>query len=404
MITKINIKNFKGIYNLTFSPKNNNAFIYGENGSGKSALVDALYFLFKSIRSIYDERRVFSLPSRVQGFYPELSSDDLKFRIDKESESIEDMLRSSHRINSDAGPSFEIEFDRKNIKGKYSISFDEKRIKKESLLIGDVRAFDIENENIFINSKVFIDDPYRSEVKDRVEKAYGSYSLMAILYSDIKGTGRNYYRLRVSEDLVEIVDFFSSVSIYSEDRKIVPMIFGSNDIAFGFSDFLSKRERDNIIKLLEFYRPYLLSAYSKIFYRTFIVSGREMYELMLLKNGQTIPLAFESKGVKTLFEIFPYFLSILLGGVAIIDDFDSNLSDSTILELLSMLIKDGEGQAIATFRSLLIISKLNKESVYKISDINSENVINLYDGKEEISNKRIAQNKKMLLELKESIK
>ncbi len=404
MITKINIKNFKGIYDLTFSPKNNNAFIYGENGSGKSAFVDALYFIFKSVRTIYDERRVYSLPSRVQGFYPELSSDDLRFRIQNENENLCEMLRDSHRINSADGPSFTLEFERNNVNGCYFLLFDLDKIKKESLIIDGVRAFEIEGENVFINSKVVTDEAYRNELKERVCSSYGANSLMSILYADIKGTSMNYYRCRISHELSEIIDFFSSVSLLSDDKRIAPMLFGSGNLILGYSDFLGKKERDNLIKLMEYYRPYLLPAYSKIFYRTFIASGREMYELMLEKNGMIIPLSFESKGIKALFEIFPYFLSVLLGGVSIIDDFDEHLSDGIVLQLLSMLEKEGDGELIATFRASGVLSKMNKESIYKISDINSAKVIDLYDGKEDISKKRINENKKILIDFKDSLK
>ena len=403
MITKIDIKNFKGIYDLTFST-DGNAFIYGENGSGKSAFVDALYFIFKSARTIYDERRIYSLPSRIQGFYPELSSDDLKFRIRNESETLCDMLRSCHRIKSDEGPSFMLEFERNNVKGRYCISFGLDKMEKEALSINDAIAFSIDEDNVFLSSKFFFDEAYRRELKDRAQSSFGANTLMSFLYADIKGTSCNYYRSRISEELSEVIDFFSDVAIYSGEKKIGPMIFGCNNLVFGYSDSLNKTERDNIIKLLEFYRPYLLPSYSKFFYRTFIASGRELYELMLEKNGVTIPLSFESNGIKALFELFPYFISSLLGGVSILDDFDEKLSDGVLLQLLSELEKGCDGQTIATFRSYRNLSELDRKCVYKIDEINNENVIDLYDGRAEAKKKLVAANKKLLLEFRDNIR
>ncbi len=408
MFTNITVNNFKGINRLSFSPKEKDSFIYGENGSGKSALVDSLYFILKSMRTLYDERRVYSLPSRLQGLYPELSSDDLEYRVRSENEILSEMLRRAHRLDSPDGPSFKISFEINGNKGEYSASFSLSEIIKESLSFERegklMRLFDIEKENVFISSAAFTDAQYKDELLNKLESFLGTHSLMAILYSDLMSSSSSYYRRRVNNDIASIVDFFASVSLFSEHNKIEPMSFRRSSIAFGFSDNLSEKERKEIEKMLEFYRPYILPDYSKIYYRTFIANGRELYELVLEKNGVVIPYAMESKGIKKLIELFPYFISALLGRTAIIDDIDAALSSRILLPLLLGLEKEGEGEVIATFSSDALFKNFDKNSVFNINSLEDESVIELYNGKDKKAVKSINENRKLLLEIKDLIK
>ena len=165
-----------------------------------------------------------------------------------------------------------------------------------------------------------------------------------------------------------------------------------------------EKERKEIEKMLEFYRPYILPDYSKIYYRTFIANGRELYELVLEKNGVVIPYAMESKGIKKLIELFPYFISALLGRTAIIDDIDAALSSRILLPLLLGLEKEGEGEVIATFSSDALFKNFDKNSVFNINSLEDESVIELYNGKDKKAVKSINENRKLLLEIKDLIK
>ena len=406
MISRINIRNYKGLYDFSFSPNDKNGFIYGENGSGKSSFVDAMYFLMRTMRTLLDNDRIYSLPSRVQGLYPELESEEMLFQLSRSKESLAELLRRGRAISAASGPSFEMEFRKNDKRFIYAASFDEGGVVRESLSseYGDrmLKLFSFSPDDIFLSPAAFADNNYKKELLDKIDRYYGQNTFMAILYSELMSSSARYFRSKVSEDLSSAIDFLSDISIVSEEGIVPSSLFRRADIVQGYSDLLPEKERKDIERMINLYLPYVLPLHSRAYYRTYIAGNRECYELWFDKNGISIPISSESKGIQRLTELFPFFLSALMGETVIIDATDSGISDKILLGIYSSLDKDAEGQLIASVSSEYIVANLSKEHAYIISNMNGRSVINLYssDSMKE-STKLLNADEKVLLEFRE---
>ena len=408
MISRINIRNYKGLYDFSFSPEGNNGFIYGENGSGKSCFADAMYFLMRSMRTLLDNDMVYSLPSRVQGLYPELESEELLYHLRSSKGSLVELLRRGRSISASSGPSFELEFRRNDKKFIYSVSFDEGGVIRESLAseYGDrmLKLFSFSPDEIFLSPAAFSDNSYKKELLDKIERYYGQNTFMSILYSELMSSSARYFRGKVSEDLSSAMDFLSDISIVSEEGIIPSSIFRRADISRGYSDSLPEKERKDIERMINLYLPYVLPMYTRAYYRTYIAGSRECYELWFEKKGASIPISSESKGIQNLVKLFPFFLSALMGETVIIDATDSGISDRILLGIYNSLDNDAEGQLIASVASEYIVSNLSKDHIYIISNMNGRNVINLYSSESiKESTKLLNADEKVLLEFREMI-
>ena len=126
MIVNFTIKNFKSIHDLTFDlsylgEAKNMALIYGENGSGKSHIVSAMYMLLRTFRTIKSEDELFTLTSKSQGYYPELINEEIKYRLSSASISLKEIARRSLPLGSEENIYFSLDFMVSEKKGSYSL-------------------------------------------------------------------------------------------------------------------------------------------------------------------------------------------------------------------------------------------------------------------------------------------
>lgn len=122
MITEINIKNFKSIVDLTLPLSNINVFI-GENGCGKSNILEAVAFLSLALVKDINNESLFS--KGVRNAKPELIFNSFKGDLQRQTVSFE--------FRHDSGKSERI---RSGVEGKNGGVFP----KWKTLLIDDNRA------------------------------------------------------------------------------------------------------------------------------------------------------------------------------------------------------------------------------------------------------------------------
>ncbi len=88
-------------------------------------------------------------------------------------------------------------------------------------------------------------------------------------------------------------------------------------------------------------------------------------ELLSVKNGRKIPLKYESEGIKKIISI----LSVLIGMynneniLVAIDELDAGIFEYLLGEILEILSKSAKGQLIFTSHNLRALEKLNKDLV-----------------------------------------
>ena len=395
MLSYIHIKNFRSLpdVKLALSDSHGNpiptAYIYGENGAGKSNIISALYFLCRTFRTIKDEDAVRELPSRTQGFYPELSNEELNFRIHNSVKDLPSLLRIAHRFGSSDPLEIEIGFLFDNKSGSYSLKFDNDSVVSEKLCfkIGNRNGilYSINEEEWFLSPSIFSDKDYRAELYDNMQRYFGSQTFMAILMGERHRINKGIFENMVNQNLITVMDGLWNISVFSADGRIAPRSFSSQNIAFGYVDRLGKNGMEAMEKLLSSYYTRLFRDIRKVYYRTSFIGQRLCYELVFVRELGSmvieVPYEMESSGIKKLTELFPYMLSSVMGDVSIIDELGAGLHDVVLIELARDMLSSINGQLICTVHNTQLMKELPQESVYiiKVDDHGNKSISNIKD-------------------------
>lgn len=395
MLSYIHIKNFRSLPDVTLDLTDSHStviptsYIYGENGAGKSNIISALYFLCRTFRTIKDEEAVRELPSRPQGFYPELSSEELNYHLHSSVKDLPSLLRTAHRFGSDENLEIEIGFVFDEKSGSYSLIFDNDSVISEKLSykIGNRNGilYSINDEEWFLSPSVFTDKDYRNELYDNMQRYFGSQTFMAILMGERHRINKGIFENMVNPNLITVMDGLWNIAVFSSDGKISPRSFSSQNIAYGYVDRLGKNGMEAMEKLLSSYYTRLFKDIEKVYYRTSFIGQRLCYELVFVRKlgAQTIevPYDMESSGIKKLTELFPFMLSSLMGDVSIIDELGAGLHDVVLIELARDMLSSINGQLICTVHNTQLMKELPQESVYiiKVDDYGNKSISNIKD-------------------------
>lgn len=97
-------------------------------------------------------------------------------------------------------------------------------------------------------------------------------------------------------------------------------------------------------------------------------------ELMSVKQGITVPLKYESEGIKKILSILSTIVSVYNNPsiCLVVDELDAGIFEYLLGELLAIVEQHGEGQLIFTSHNLRALEKLHKESIV-ISTANPNN-------------------------------
>lgn len=95
--------------------------------------------------------------------------------------------------------------------------------------------------------------------------------------------------------------------------------------------------------------------------------------LIMVYDGYSLDKEFESRGIKKLMEIYDVLNLASVGGIAFIDELDSNINDIYLDKLIEYLQLFGKGQLCFTAHNLspMSVLKNNKNAIDFISSVNS---------------------------------
>ncbi len=384
MIKKFEIENYKALDSLNFTlDKENVIFIYGENGSGKSAIISALYFLLRSMRTLTGEDVIPGLPSRREGIYPELSSEELNLRIKMGNRDLAELLRNRRTIGKEGLMKLSLSFDIDGKEGNYFISFDKGGVYEEKLSyqIGQRAGtlFHVTRDNIKLSPTAFDERSYRGELMELYSRYFGTHSFIAILFSAWKRTNRKSFESKISLYLLEVLEFFDNIAVLSSDGEFAPKQFGGSNIYDGYVDRLPSSGVDRLGNMLNVFFTSLFRDIKRVYYKTSDIGGRMKYELNFVRRigseDVEVPYFMESKGIKKLVKIFPYIMNALSGGISIVDDGGMGIHDLILLELSNTLINSAKGQYVGALHNTLLMKELPSKSVYILSRDSSGNAI-----------------------------
>lgn len=398
MFTYVKAKNFKSLKNISFNlnktKTKTNQFIsiYGENGSGKTNIVELFKLLQQSIMSRATDIAMNKMPKEFWKIQEEMS-DQLPTEI-RQIFQLSFNLKEYRMLDEEEATEIEYGFKINNKDGFYYIKFDDEIIEEKLYYIaGKQRAylFQIKKENNKItknlNKNIFNNEKYNEELIDGIDKYWGKYTFLSLLSFETIEKNKDYIDNNISKNIIEVIDriWLMTVHVDKGALKIIPDGFVKvrklNNIQKGI---VKKDKLPEIKKYENVLNIFFTQAYADIKEVKYEINEKEdriHYELYFNKmiGGQikSIPSRLESDGTRRILNQFDTIIGSLLGETVIIDEIDNGIHD-VLMKNIIMSIKDEiTGQLIITTHNTLLLEVLPKENIYILStDCNGNKMIN----------------------------
>lgn len=398
MFTYVKAKNFKSLkdieFNLNKTKTKTNQFIsiYGENGSGKTNIVELFKFLQQSAMARAIDIAMNKLPKEFFEMQEEIE--------DKMPTEIRQIFQLSldlkeYRMLDEKGET-EIEYGFKinNKEGFYYIKFNNEIVEEKLYyMAGKQRAylFELKKEDGKIiktlNKNIFMNNKYNEELIDEIDKYWGKYSFLSLLSFEMVEKNKEYIDTNISKNIIEIIDKICKMTVHVDKgiSKIMPNIFKKaqklDNIQKGY---IEKNKFNELNKYENILNIFFTQAYADIKEVKYNITEKEnkiYYELYFNKKigGEikAIPSKMESEGTRRILNQFDTLIGSLLGETVIIDEIDNGIHD-VLMKNIIMSIKDEiTGQLIITTHNTLLLEILPKEYIYILStDYNGNKTIN----------------------------
>ena len=398
MFTYVKAKNFKSLKNISFNlnktKTKTNQFIsiYGENGSGKTNIVELFKLLQQSIMSRATDIAMNKMPKEFWKIQEEMS-DQLPTEI-RQIFQLSFNLKEYRMLDEEEATEIEYGFKINNKDGFYYIKFDDEIIEEKLYyMAGKQRAylFQIKKENNKItknlNKNIFNNEKYNEELIDGIDKYWGKYTFLSLLSFETIEKNKDYIDNNISKNIIEVIDriWLMTVHVDKGALKIIPDGFVKvrklNNIQKGI---VKKDKLPEIKKYENVLNIFFTQAYADIKEVKYEINEKEdriHYELYFNKmiGGQikSIPSRLESDGTRRILNQFDTIIGSLLGETVIIDEIDNGIHD-VLMKNIIMSIKDEiTGQLIITTHNTLLLEVLPKENIYILStDRNGNKMVN----------------------------
>lgn len=399
-IKSINLKNFKNIKNSEIIFKSNLSGIYGPNGTGKTAIIEAIDIL----------KNYFEIDK------PKIILEELKRKISESMKQGEDFMEISVIFeNKIYEYELVVEFN-KSINediyvSKEEIKFKEKksrtRFKKLALMKNSkdtiIPEFYLGNgkEMSKIIEKEIL-GPNKLNQKDLI---LGINNLNSY-FSQLLKYESKIENLKISKKLESFLEHWSKINLIINMTMVVTLkeqALYNIDIAIPLKFHIGKdhgtlvinyKENQNIYSekiaglleqiIIEVSRIFeILIPNSKLILEKEVVGiGEEKkigIKLYLEKDGNKIPIERESTGIIKLFSIMSALIYYIKdeNAIVLIDELDIHIFEYLLAILLQALSENAKGQLIFTGHNLLPLERLKRNSII-ISSKTKEDVVYSY--------------------------
>lgn len=393
MLSYIKLVNFKSFTNIMLDFRGKQgipkkiAFIYGENGSGKSNLMYSMLFLSRTLNTLRSQEKLNDLNESkfediLSNVNDSIAKDDilrsiLKYRFS----TLEDLIGEYKTINSTENLIIEIGFyiDGKN--GSYLVEFEDDRVVFEELKYQLIERmgtlFSISNEKEKLSPSIFVDSEYKRELKVNIEKYWGKHTFMSILFNELQNKNLKFIESRVNKNLLEITGWLRRYSVlckssHSESAKVAIPYKLLQNLEEGVVKKKENKELKAFEQVLNTFFSQLYSDIKQVYYNIIKRDDGYHYELVIKKlfDGKIIDIPFklESTGTQKLLDVFPYLFMAIRGETVLIDEVDSGIHDllfCNIIELLEeSLEEETGGQFIATTHNTVLMKHLPKDNIF----------------------------------------
>ncbi|MGW9934324.1 AAA family ATPase [Staphylococcus hominis] len=383
-IDEITIKNLKNVSNGTIKfsksqrecEKANIVGLYGQNASGKTAIVDAFKVLDRILHdtSLNDgneelinvDKNYLELNFKFKAYIDNKSYFifyTLKIKRDEKMYDLYFEELKYKEIKKNAKPRRLILFNRDQDNGKAykvkNINFNSfKENEKVSLLISAMYSKDQAITTIF-NERIYqhiISEHFNTEEKNLYELIYYDFSKNLHVIENVD------YGLLISNLVMPFTLYDKNIRgtvgvITSEDEPLTPDIY----------ELLKNSVFPKINNILPYIIPGVNIEIKKVGEKVMNDSKEGvMVQLISNRKGKRIPLINESDGVKKLISITSVLNSVFneVNSCVVIDELDSGIFEYLLGELLKILHESGKGQLIFTSHNLRVLETVPTKNIW----------------------------------------
>lgn len=384
MFTYVKAKNFKSLKNISFNlnkTKNEtNKFIaiYGENGSGKTNLVELFKFLQQlTISRIIDvklnmlPKEFFELKEKMIDTTPMDMKPIWQLSLN---------LDEYRMINEEEDTEIEYGFKINNKEGFYSVKFNKEIVEEKLYFFVNKQKgyyFKLSKNEKELNKNIFINEKYNEELKENIEKYWGKYSFLSLLVFEEKEKNKEYVKNNISQKILEIINKILLMTIHVNKwyLKFMPDNYMKQNVLADLkSGVISKNKIDEIKKYENVLNIFFTQAYADIKSVKYVIEEKDdkiRYKLFFNKmiggTLKSIPIELESEGTKKIIEEFDILIGAIMGETVIIDEIDNGIHDLLMKNIILSIKDEITGQLIITTHNTLLLEILPKECIYILS-------------------------------------
>lgn len=377
-IIDIEIENIKNVSkgNISFDDikdddlKSDIIAIYGQNGSGKTAIIDSINILKQTMSGLKVNKNVINYINK------NVITAGLKFKFQ-----INNYIVNYH-------------FDIKNIDNSYPvISYEYLSYLNDN---GEdnviIESFNDDLSNNSYNNSIKLDDFDLNKLNTLKSKLYLNRKSFIFNSTILNIISKHNNKLL---NIIKILKHYSKNNLYIiemsnyslNNTKLIPIPLSDT---LGSKQVILKTGLINVLKsdLSDFNKiinqlSYLTSTIIPNMKIEFITSNDYINknneevitgELYSIKNDVAIKLAYESEGIKKIVSILSALIAVYNNEsyFVAIDELDSSIFEYLLGELLSVFSSSGKGQLLFTSHNLRVLEVIPKEGIY-FSTINPNN-------------------------------
>lgn len=391
MINYLELENFKSFTHVLLdlrqahrAPKNM-VFIYGENGAGKTHIINAFDFIKIVFQTMNFQHMSQELSDRLGELtYEERNTipmDIIGAFVQNNFLTLQKLVEKNKQLNTTQPMRVKVGFYiNKEVSGFYEMVFDVKGEVIEENLYAPIKKrkgyyFKVTKDSIQLSKSIFSPE-FRDALEKKMKQYWGKHTLGALLLYEYMTKNKEYMAANVLGALKEILAEFNSISsltrsVQGEQIELrgkipLPGNLEKGKLLIEAKTMLQKWETSINAMFVGFY-----ADLERVYYR-FTEEGNSIsYELIFRKQiaGRMIdiPVSMESTGTKKLVQLLPLFIAMVDGGIVCIDEIDTSVHDILMENILTRLSEDMTGQCIATTHNTHLMERLSPEDVYIIA-------------------------------------
>jgi AAA15 family ATPase/GTPase len=422
LFKKIILDNFKSFRHIEFDLTGSNgnplkyAFIYGENGSGKSNLIESFMFLKNTLHTMDAGRMVNSIKQDIKGnptlsapktrlkkdskaapaesvavALNDLSEEILKMLLAKSEGGVEALVNSVRTVGSENDVSLDYTFTIEGHEGAYKMVFGtdnrpvyekltylvEERVQTIFEISGhaDVDASEGNNPiKTHFSPQLFKNKDYKREMEDLIRQYWGKHTMLSIVRDQIRQNNPQFMKDVLGTHIADVVKFFDGFSISCNDL--------GQDYGVGVNDTIManldqgripiNRNSELMIyeKALDDFFTRIYSDIRRVYYHTTQRGTNIDYGLFFTKiiggKERDIDVNTESAGTFKLLSLFPAFFECAQGKTVFFDEMDSGIHDKLMYDIISELKDSFSGQFIATTHNTSLLKVIEPQNIFVI--------------------------------------